>query len=137
ELELGLRFFQAGRLGEAAAACSRHLSAQPQDPNALHLLGRVYLKGGQAGDAAAVRQKAADAAPSNGQVMLALGSARRAARAPAALPRAHRAAPGPTRARDRRDPRCALDVRRVSTRAYANALSAGGVLPRRFRDPLG
>jgi tetratricopeptide (TPR) repeat protein len=79
DFELGLRLFRAGRLGEAAAACSRHLSARPGDPNALHLLGRVLLKGGRLPEAVATLEKAAEALPGDAQVLLALGSARREA----------------------------------------------------------
>jgi len=79
DLELGLRFFRAGQLSEAAAACSRHLSSRPEDPTALHLLGRVLLKGGRLREAAATLERAAQAAPADAQVLLALGSARRGA----------------------------------------------------------
>ena len=79
DLELGLRLFRAGRLDEAAAACSKHLSARPEDPVALHLLGRVLLKAGRLQEAVATLGRAARSVPMDVQVLLALGSARRAA----------------------------------------------------------
>jgi hypothetical protein len=98
ELERAIALFKAGKLGEAVDACRRHLSAEPGDPRALHLLGRAFLKGGKAEEAAEALQRASSADPSNVQLSLALGSAQRAAghagRAAETFERVTRTAPG-------------------------------------------
>ena len=102
ELEQAMALFRAGQLGEAAEACTRHLSAAPDDPRALHLLGRVYLKSGRAEDAATALQSAFRRDPSNVQLTIALGSAERAAgrveSAAQAFEQATRLAPGSSEA---------------------------------------
>ena len=96
-LEQGIRLFQAGRLEEAAQACSRHLRERPGDPRALHLLGRIHLKRGRPSDALPLLQIAVAAEPANAQVMLSLGSTFHAcgdlARAAEAFQHATRIAP--------------------------------------------
>ncbi|HTB21522.1 MAG TPA: sigma 54-interacting transcriptional regulator [bacterium] len=44
--DLGVAHFQAGELDKAAAAFKNVLKAKPDDPNALHNLGMLYLKRG-------------------------------------------------------------------------------------------
>jgi two-component system response regulator AtoC len=44
--DLGVAHFQAGDLDKAAAAFKRVLKGKPDDPNALHNLGMLYLKRG-------------------------------------------------------------------------------------------
>jgi tetratricopeptide (TPR) repeat protein len=80
ELEQGYRLLQANQLAAAEEACTRHLAAEPQDARALHLLGLVRLRAGNAAQSILLLARAASIEPSNVQLALSLGSACRAAR---------------------------------------------------------
>src|SRR4051812_38939084 len=50
-LQLALQHHQAGRIADAESLYRRVLAAQPNHPDALHLLGALWLDAGNANDA--------------------------------------------------------------------------------------
>ena len=75
----GLAAHQAGRLAEAEAYYRQVLTAEPQHPDALHLLAVVALQSGRADEARSLARQAAGAAPGQPAIWNTLGVAERAA----------------------------------------------------------
>src|SRR5262245_17922313 len=81
-LELGMQHQQAGRLSEAKAIFERILTAQPQHPDALHLLGTIAIQSNEFPEARDLIARAINAYPKAahyhcnlGNVLLRLGRA--------------------------------------------------------------
>ena len=68
---------QAGRLTEARAAFLRVLETRPEDGDALHGLGLVYQRAGDAAKAAELLERAVQSAPTNAVYWTNLGAAQR------------------------------------------------------------
>lgn len=64
-IQLAVTHHQAGRLGEAEVLYRQILSAVPNHPNALHLLGLIAGQVGKVDDAVGLIGKAIAAAPNN------------------------------------------------------------------------
>jgi predicted O-linked N-acetylglucosamine transferase (SPINDLY family) len=75
----GLAAHQAGRLQEAERRYRRALTAQPEQPDALHLLAVALLQGGRAQDARGFARRATGAAPAQPTFWNTRGAAERAA----------------------------------------------------------
>jgi predicted O-linked N-acetylglucosamine transferase (SPINDLY family) len=74
-LAQGLAHHQAGRLAEAEAAYRRVLQAQPEQPDALHLLGVLALQAGRPADAVTRIRKAVAQRPDSATYQANLGVA--------------------------------------------------------------
>jgi predicted O-linked N-acetylglucosamine transferase (SPINDLY family) len=74
-LEQGLALHHAGRLNEARACYQKALRWQPQNPDALHLLGLIALQSGQPDRAVELIGKALGADPGNAAARYNLGCA--------------------------------------------------------------
>ncbi|MDP9175065.1 MAG: tetratricopeptide repeat protein [Planctomycetota bacterium] len=64
---------QAGRLREAEVLCAQALSAQPEHPDALHLMGIILFASGRPADAIEFVSRAAEKAPWNAEMQSNLG----------------------------------------------------------------
>ncbi len=78
-LESVARSLQAGDLVEAESLCTQVLKRQPQDPQALHLMGLIVHHGGRPGDAVRLFRKAIKRRPDNPVFHFNLGECYRAA----------------------------------------------------------
>ena len=71
---LGLRYFERGRLGEAIAALSRALHLQPINPGTASNLGSAYQYRGELGAAVEAFRRALSQAPQNAGIHINLGN---------------------------------------------------------------
>lgn len=81
-LENAIASFQNGNLSEAGMFCESVLAANPDEANALHILGSIRLRQGDASTAIDLLNRARKAAPRNTEISINLGAALRAAGRP-------------------------------------------------------
>jgi tetratricopeptide (TPR) repeat protein len=75
-LTQALALHRAGQLGAAAAHYETVLAVDPDQPNALYLLGSLRMGEGRFGDASSLLDRAAQANPDHADTLLQLGNAR-------------------------------------------------------------
>jgi predicted O-linked N-acetylglucosamine transferase (SPINDLY family) len=122
ELQRGLALFHAGDLARARAHFQRLLERNPDDPDALHLLGLITLQGGDARRAVALIDAALARAPANSAAWCNRGNALQALGQPTAALESYERAialqPGNADAHNNRGNLL------MSQRRYAEALEA-------------
>ncbi len=73
-LQLAIRSYEAGQLKEAEQVCSQVLGADPDNPDAYHLLGAIAHRAGKSQLAIELFGRSIEAAPQNAEVHFNLGS---------------------------------------------------------------
>src|ERR1044071_5971453 len=86
----GLAAHQSGRLDQADACYQRALNAQPEQPDALHLLAVLGLQSGRIEEAQSLARRATTAAPTQPTFWNTLGAAERATGRPVEAARSFR-----------------------------------------------